>query len=252
MLKELILSIKAFFRAHQFILENKLWKWMIVPGILYATLFILGMNHFSDTSSSFIEWIILKTGLKNWIDSLNSDWLGFFIVYGSFWLWFTLLMFYFAIFKSIFLILYAPLFSYLHLKVEAINNGIPFVFNKSIYLKLIWRAIRISLRNLLWQTVYLIPIVLFCSIPLIGWFTPIFTILLECYYFGYAMLDYGLATEKLSKEAAAQYIGNQKGLAIGNGMLFYSFHLIPIVGWMTAPFYSLVAAHLKTQALKAA
>jgi CysZ protein len=250
LLKELILSIKAFFRAHQFILENKLWKWMIAPGILYSILFVIGMNYFSATSSSFIEWIILKTGLKNWIDSLNSDWLGFFITMGSFWLWFTLLMFYFAIFKSIFLILFSPLFSYLHLKVDAIKSGEKFIFHKATYTKLIVRAIRISLRNLLWQTVYLIPIVLFCSIPLIGWFTPVFIILLECYYYGYAMIDYGLATEKMSKDAAAQFVGNQKGLAIGNGLLFYMMHIVPLIGWMSAPFYSLIAAHFNTQALK--
>jgi CysZ protein len=159
-------------------------------------------------------------------------------------------MFYFAIFKSIFLILFSPLFSYLHLKVDAIKSGEKFIFHKATYTKLIVRAIRISLRNLLWQTVYLIPIVLFCSIPLIGWFTPVFIILLECYYYGYAMIDYGLATEKMSKDAAAQFVGNQKGLAIGNGLLFYMMHIVPLIGWMSAPFYSLIAAHFNTQALK--
>lgn len=59
----------------------------------------------------------------------------------------------------------------------------PFVFDQDAYKKLIKRALLLNVTNLLWQTVYLIPIVLFCSIPLIGWFTPIFTILMECYFF---------------------------------------------------------------------
>jgi len=101
-----------------------------------------------------------------------------------------------------------------------------------------------------WQTVYLIPIVIVCSIPLIGWFTPIFTILMECYFLGYSMLDYGLATERKNKIASADYVSNHKGLPIGNGILFYLLHLLPIIGWMVAPFYALIAAHLNTQQVK--
>lgn len=250
MLKELILSFRAFFKAHQFILQHKLWKWMIVPGIIYAFLFVIGMNYFSQSSSFFIEWIILKTGLKSWVDSLNSDWLGFFITMGSFWLWFTLLMFYFAMFKFIFLALFAPFFSYLHLRVAAIQKNEAFVFKLGAYQKLVIRAIRLSLTNFLWQTVYLIPIVIFCSLPVIGWFTPIFTILMECYFYGYAMMDYGLATEEKTRVASAAYVNEHKGLPIGNGLLFYIIHLIPIIGWMTAPFYALIAAHLNTQEVK--
>jgi CysZ protein len=224
LLKELIISIRAFFLAHRFIMQHRMWKWMIVPGIIYAVLFVVGMNYFSQTSSFFIEWIILKTGLKSWVDSLSSDLLGFFITMGSFWLWFTLL--------------------------AAIQQNEPFVFKLSAYKKLVWRAIYLSLTNMLWQTVYLIPIIIVCTLPIIGWFTPIFTILMECYFFGYAMLDYGLATENKSRIASATYVSHHKGLPIANGLVFYILHLIPIVGWMTAPFYALIAAHLNTQEIK--
>jgi CysZ protein len=231
-------------------MQHRMWKWMIIPGILYSVLFLVGMNYFSQSSSFFIEWIILKTGLKSWVDSLSSDLIGFFITMGSFWLWFTLLLFYFALFKFIFLALFSPFFSYLHLRIEAIQKNEVFVFDFSAYVGLMFRAIRLSLTNILWQTVYLIPIILVCTIPLIGWFTPIFTILMECYFFGYAMLDYGLATENKNRLAAATYVSSHKGLPIGNGIVFYLMHLVPVIGWMTAPFYALIAAHLNTQEIK--
>jgi len=223
---------------------------MIVPGILYAYLFVLGMNYFSQSSSFFIESIILKTGLKSWVDTLNNDLIGFFITMGSFWLWFTLLLFYFALFKYLFLILFAPFFAYLHLRIDAIKNETVFVFNSKAYRKLIARALLLNVTNLLWQTVYLIPIVIICTLPIIGWFTPIFTILIECYFLGAAMLDYSLASENKNKVAAAAYVNNHKGLPIGNGLVFYLLHFIPIIGWMTAPFYSLIAAQLNTQEVK--
>ena len=137
--------------AHRFIMQHKLWKWMVVPGIVYAFLFVEGMNYFSQSSSFFIEWIILKTGLKSWVDNLSSDLIGFFITMGSFWLWFTLLLFYFALFKYLFLILFAPFFSYLHMHIEAIQKKEVFVFNTAIYKKLIFRAIRLNLTNLLYR-----------------------------------------------------------------------------------------------------
>ena len=208
------------------------------------------MNYFSQSSSFFIESIILKTGLKSWVDTLNNDLIGFFITMGSFWLWFTLLLFYFALFKYLFLILFAPFFAYLHLRIDAIKNETAFVFNSKAYRKLIARALLLNVTNLLWQTVYLIPIVIICTLPIIGWFTPIFTILIECYFLGAAMLDYSLASEQKNKVAAAAYVNNHKGLPIGNGLVFYLLHFIPILGWMTAPFYSLIAAQLNTQEVK--
>lgn len=250
MLKELIISIRAFFLAHQFIKQYRLWKWILIPGIIYACLFVFGINYFSQTSSTFIEWIILNTGLKSWVDTLGNDLIGFFITMGSFWLWFTLMLLYFALFKFIFLILFSPIFSYLQLRIAAIQKKVPFQFNWQTYFLLIVRAIKLSITNMLWQIVYLIPIILFCTIPIIGWFTPIFTIIVECYYFGFAMLDYGLATENKSSIAATNYVSFHKGLPIGNGIIFYMMHLIPIIGWMTAPFYAIIAAHLNTQEIK--
>jgi len=231
-------------------MQHRMWKWMILPGIIYAFLFVLGITYFSQTSSSFIEWIILRTGLKSWVDSNDSDLLGFFITMGSFWLWFTIMLFYFALFKFIFLILFAPVFSYHHLRIAAIQQNLAFVFNWSEYVKLVFRAIQLNLTNLVWQIVYLIPIILVCTIPIIGWFTPIFTIMMEGYFLGYAMLDYGLATENKSRLAAATYVSNHKGLPIANGLMFYIMHLIPVIGWVTAPFYALIAAHLNTQEIK--
>jgi CysZ protein len=231
-------------------MQHRMWKWMILPGIIYAFLFLLGMNYFSQSSSFFIEWIILKTGLKSWVDSLSSDLIGFFITMGSFWLWFTLLLLYFALFKFIFIALFSPFFAYLHLRIAAIQKNEIFQLQWTPYRKLVFRALALSLTNMLWQAVYLVPIILVCTIPIIGWFTPIFTILMECYFFGYAMLDYGLATENKSRLVAATYVSRHKGLPIGNGIMFYLLHLIPVIGWMTAPFYALIAAHLNTQEIK--
>jgi CysZ protein len=73
----MIIAIQAYAQAHEFIKKHKLWKWILIPGILYTLLFLLGMYFFSHTSGNFIEWMALKTGLKNWLDRLNNGFLGF-------------------------------------------------------------------------------------------------------------------------------------------------------------------------------
>jgi CysZ protein len=77
-------------------------------------------------------------------------------------------------------------------------------------------------------------------------------LLIECYYYGFAMLDYSMERMKMSVPRSINYIGNHKGLAIGNGMVFYLLHLLPIVGWVLAPSYAVVAATISIQPLKKA
>ena len=251
MLKEIIISIRAYVQAHRFIRENKLWKWIVIPGILYTVLVLFGMYYFSSTSNNFIEWIVLKTGLKGWLDKEDSGMLGFLFTMGGLFVWLILLLFYFALFKYLFLIVGSPLFAYLSEKTEAIIEGKKYPFNWKQFGKDIVRGISISARNGLWQTVYTFSIVLLSFIPFAGWLTPVMAILIECYYYGFSMLDYSMERHRKSPAESIFFIGSHKGLAIGNGMVFYCMHLLPIIGWILAPAYAVVAATLSMYPLKA-
>lgn len=246
----MIIAIQAYFQAHRFIQKHKLWKWILIPGILYTTLFILGMYFFSHTSSNFIEWIILQTGLKSWLDKINNSFLGFLFTMGSLLLWLILMLFYFSLFKYIFLIVGSPLFAYLSERTEAIIDGKDFPFSFLQLVKDMKRGVVIAARNSLWQTVYTLSILLLSLIPLAGWLTPVLAVLVECYYYGFSMLDYSMERHKRTPAESIFFIGSHKGLAVGNGLVFYMMHLIPIVGWIFAPAYSVVAATLSIYPLK--
>ncbi|GAC1438042.1 MAG: hypothetical protein NVSMB63_00960 [Sediminibacterium sp.] len=246
----MIISMQAYAQAHRFIKQHKLWKWILIPGILYTILLVAGMYLFSHTSSNFIEWIILKTGLKTWLDRLNNSLLGFLFTMGSLLLWLILLLFYFSLFKYIILILGSPLFAYLSEKTAAIIEGKDFPFSFSQLVKDMLRGMAIAARNSMWQTVYTLTILLLSLIPLAGWLTPILAILVECYYYGFSMLDYSMERHQRSPAESILYIGNHRGLAIGNGIVFYLMHLLPIIGWVLAPAYAVVAATLSVYPLK--
>ena len=250
MLEEIIIAIRSYFRAHNFIVKHKLWKWIIIPGIIYAILFAIGIYVFWQSSAHVIDYFFSKTGLKVWLQKEHDSWLRFIFIFGQLIFQLILMLFYFSWFKYLFLIIGSPVFAWLSEKTEAIisNTNYPFDFNK--YLNDIRRGIQIALRNTLWQTVYFVTILFLSLVPIIGWASPVLAIFVECYYFGFSMLDYTSERKGLSSSASIDFIGDHKGLAIGNGMVFFIMHAILFVGWVIAPGYAVVAATLSLQESK--
>jgi CysZ protein len=242
MLKEIIISIQSYMHAHQFIIKHKLWKWILVPGLIYCILFMAGIYLFWISSNSAIEFILQQTGVKGWLDRMQDSWVSFLFIVGQVIFRLVLLLFYFSLFKFLFLIIGSPVFAYLSEKTESIMEGKEYPFSMRQLMKDIWRAIKIALRNLLWQTVYVVSILILSFIPLFGWVAPLVALLVECYYFGFSMLDYSSERNKLSAAQSIDFIGRHKGLAIGNGLVFYLLHLVPVAGWLFAPSYSVIAA----------
>ncbi len=242
MLKEIITSFQAYFHTHRFINKHRLWKWILIPGFIYAILFVLGIYLFIVSSSSAIDFMLQKLGVSEWMDKMQNSWLSFLLIFGQIILNLILLLFYFSLFKYLFLIIGSPLFAYLSEKTEAIIEGKDFPFSFKQLMKDIVRGIKLALRNMLWQTVYTISILILSFIPLLGWITPLLALLVECYYLGFSMLDYSCERNKLSTSQSITFIGRHKGLAIGNGMVFYLMHFIPVLGWLLAPSYAVIAA----------
>ena len=244
MLKEIIISIQAYFEAHRFISTHRLWKWIVIPGLIYSILFIGGIYLFWTSSNTAIEFVLMKTGVRGWLNKMEDSWLHLFFIVGQIMLRLVLLLFYFSYFKYLFLIIASPVFAWLSEKTESIIENKDFPFSLKQLLIDIGRAIRIALRNMLWQSVYLVTIFILSFLPLVGWIAPLVALLVECYYFGFSMLDYSSERNKMGAQESIDFIGHHKGLAIGNGIVFYLLHLLPVLGWLLAPSYAVVAATL--------
>lgn len=252
MLKEIIISVQSYFKAHDFIRKHRLWKWIIIPGLLYAILFGFSMYFFSQSATAAIQWLSEETGLQKWITRLQDSWVGFLFTVGGVILWLILMLLYFSLFKYIWLILGSPVFSFLSEKTASIIEGKKFDFNLTQYLSDVVRGIRMAARNTLWQSVYVVSIIFLSLLPFIGWATPVLAILIECYYYGFSMLDYTCERKKMSVSSSIAYIGNHKGLAIGNGMVFYMLHAVLFVGWVLAPAYAVIAATISLHEMQSA
>jgi Uncharacterized protein involved in cysteine biosynthesis len=214
-------------------------------------LFVVSMYFFGRSATNVIEYLTQVTGLQNWVQKFQNSWLGFFFTFAGIILWLLLMFFYFSLFKYLFLIIGSPVFAYLSEKTESIIEGREMPFSFRQLMKDAWRGIKLALRNTIWQLVYTISLLLLSLIPVFGWVTPLIALFVECYYYGFSMLDYSCEREKLSPSQSIDFISRHKGLAIGNGMIFYLMHGAIIIGWILAPAYAVVAATLSLYKAKA-
>ncbi|HEX6333670.1 MAG TPA: EI24 domain-containing protein, partial [Flavisolibacter sp.] len=221
-----------------------------IPGILYMILFAVGMYFFLVSSDNAVNWLSKQIGLEGWLQRQRSEWLSFFFVMIGLMLRLLLVLFYFSLFKYMFLIIGSPLFAYLSEKTESIIAGRDFPFSFSQLVKDAWRGIRLALRNSLWQAVYVLSLIILSLIPLVGWIAPLIALFIECYYYGFSMMDYSCERRKLSAAESIVFISRHKGLAIGNGMVFYLMHGVIFIGWILAPAYAVVAATLSLHRIK--
>lgn len=250
MLQEIILAFQAYVEAHRMIVKYKMWKWIIFSGIIYTLLFAVGIYYFWVYSNEGVHFIFNRTGIMAWLDSMKQGWLYLLVIVGQLIIVGVLLSLFFSVFKFIFLIIGSPMFAYLSEKTDSIISGKTFTFSFSRLLKDMSRAIGIAMRNFMWQLVYLLAILFLSFVPVIGWIAPLIALLTECYYFGFSMLDYTNERNELSTRNSIEMIADHKGLAIGNGLVFYAMHLIPVFGWLFAPSYAVVAATLSLKNAK--
>ncbi|MBS1575957.1 MAG: EI24 domain-containing protein [Bacteroidetes bacterium] len=244
MLKEIVIAIQSYAEAHRFIVKNKLWKWILIPGIFYTILFIVSMYFFGKSATAVIEYLTHTTGLDGWLQKFQNGLLGFLFAFAGIILWLVLMLFYFSLFKYIWLIVGSPVFSYLSERTQSIIEGKEFPFDFKQLLKDAVRGTKLSLRNMIWQTVYSVSLLLLSLVPVAGWITPLVALAVECYYYGFSMMDYSCERQKLSSSQSVEFIGKHRGLAIGNGLVFYLMHGAIGIGWVLAPAYAVIAATL--------
>jgi CysZ protein len=250
LLKEIVIAIQSYFDAHQFIRKHNLWKWILIPGIIYTILFMAGMYFFWNSSDSAVTWLSKSIGLETWLQHQTNAFLNFLFLMAGIMLRLILVFFYFSLFKYLFLIIGSPVFAYLSEKTSSIIEEREFPFSFNQLLKDAARGIRLALRNTAWQTLYAVSLILLSLVPLAGWITPLIALFVECYYYGFSMMDYSCERNNFSSTESINFISRHKGLAIGNGLMFYLMHGVVIIGWVLAPAYAVVAATLSLHRIK--
>lgn len=234
MLNELIDGLKSYSSAYGLISKLKLWNYFWIPVIisaLVAGLIFASAYGFSDNLGLFIakawpwEW---ATETVNTI----SEWLSGFII----------LIIGIILYKHIVLALAAPFMGVVSEKIEAHLHGNSNHTHKySSSINLLFRGIRINLRNLMMELLLSIPFTILSFIPGVNIATTAILFLIQSYYAGFGNMDYTLERH-LSYRRSIAFVRQYRGVAIGNGMIFMLLLVIPIIGVIIVLPLSAVAA----------
>lgn len=247
-MKDFVIAFRSWQEASHFIQQQKLLRGVLWPGILYTIFAVVGLILFVISSNDAVSWMSATLGIEQWLQKERSEWLSFLFVMNGMMLRLVLLLFYFALFKNLILIIGAPGFAYLSEKTETLLENSPHRFCWDVVWKDAQRGIKLAIRNTGQEALYFGGLILLSLIPLVGWITPLIGLLLQGYYFGFSMLDYSFARNQLTPSQSAIFCSHHKGLAIGNGLLFFAMHLFVLL----APAYAIIAATLSVRQVKKA
>jgi len=240
MLKEIGLSFSTYFQALAFIQNNRLWSYIIIPAIINLLLFIGASILVWQYTGLLSGWLVNLTS----IDSMSGDagsilaWIiGAIVKVLSFFI-------YIKLYRYAILLLSAPALALLAEKTQELLTGVSYPFNFAQLLKDVFRGLGITLKNLIKELAFTIPLYLLALIPIITPFATVLILLIESYFVGFSMIDYRNEFRRLSARESSHIIKKHRGLAIGNGLAFNLLLLIPVMGVLLAPPLGAVAAGL--------
>lgn len=228
------ISIAAYAQAFPKLFSKGYRRYLALPILVYLTLLIgivwLMVNNIN-------RWINVLLGLFGYqLGELESYSIILVVLL-------QIVMFFFmgSLFKYATLILLSPFLSFLSEKVEQEELGIETPFSLTQVFNDIIRALRINLLNFLKEMALTLILALLAFIPLVGLLSPFLILLVQSYFLGYGLLDYNAERWRYSFADTEKWMRKNRGAVITVGLFFYGLFLIPFLGWIFAPAWSVIA-----------
>ncbi len=238
MVKNILKGLKAYANSFALISKLKLWKFFFIPIIIsLVTAAIIGVTAYglSDNVGNFIAKIWFWEWGKETFTSISTFIGGI-----------TVLAIGLIVYKHIIMALSAPFMSPVSEKIEAHLTGIEnHSHRKTSFKEQLWRGIRLNIRNLGKELLFTMPLLVLKFIPVVNIFSTILLFSLQAYYAGFGNMDYTLERHFNYRESI-QFIRKNRGVAIGNGIVFMLFLLIPVLGVILVLPLSVTAATIST------
>lgn len=240
MIKNIINGIKAYFGGFALISKLGLWKYFAIPiliSFLTGIIFMTSAWFLSNPLGGFIA--------KVWVWDFGSE---TFAVISKYFSILLILAIGLILYKHIVMALSAPFMSPVSEKVEAHLLGDQHKghqHRKTSFREQLMRGIRINVRNLFRELLFIIPLLILSLIPVIGIVATILIFAIQAYYVGFGNMDYTMERHFKYKESI-QFVRKNRGTAIGNGIVFMLMLFIPIIGFIITLPISVVAASTET------
>ncbi|WP_031426827.1 EI24 domain-containing protein [Flavimarina sp. Hel_I_48] len=242
MIKSCLHAINAYRRSFRLINELGLWKYYMIPMVIsLLTAVIIGFSAwgFSDDIGALISRLwFWEWGAKTF--ATVSTFFGGLLV----------ILLGLILFKHVVMAFSAPFMSSVSEKIEMHLYGKNEMYRDTSNMGQLWRGIGINMRNLVWELLITLPLLLLGLIPVVNFITTPLAFLVQAYYAGFGNMDCTLERH-FSYQHSVDFVKKNRGLAIGNGIVFMGCLLIPIIGIILVLPLSITAASVVTlQALE--
>lgn len=213
-IKNFIFGIRAYVKAVRFIIEHKFYWFLIIPAVLMLFIYYIGArikNHYFESRSENMNDIV------------------WYLVYVMIEISVAILLMKFA--KYLVVIILSPLLSYLSMRTEKILTGNTYPFSFTQLVNDVKRAMRIVVRNLMWEYFFFLIILL---VSFLGWedptSSPIFylTFVIGFFYYGFSFMDYINERRRLDIDDSIIFVRKNRGLAIAIGCVYSLLILVPL------------------------
>jgi CysZ protein len=223
-------AVIDFTVAFRYLRGPKFWYYIILTGII--GLFI----------SAVLLYIAYRTGayMSDFLSDLYPFEFGKKAAFTFFHLIPITYILAVIILKYVTYIVLSPIMFLLSIKIEEDHCGSEIKDDNKQWYYLI-RTFKVTGRSIykeiLWTILFSLVGIL---IPVVGIGGILIT---QAYYIGYAHLDYTLS-RKLEFKHMKVWMKRNRGLALGNGIIYFTLLLIPVLGLFLAPVFSTAAASI--------
>ncbi|MGB5980705.1 MAG: EI24 domain-containing protein [Nonlabens sp.] len=224
MIKNIFKGLSAYSKTFGLISKLGLWKYFLIPMTISLLIAV----------AVFLSIYKLADNIGRWIASLWPWETGFETVtaISTFVGGLAILVLGFILYKHIVMALSSPFMSPVSEKME--RHLFPEFYQnikqrKTSNTEQLVRGLRINLRNLIYELLITIPLLILSLIPVVNFVTTPLIFLVQSYYAGFGNMDYTLERHFNYKESVS-FVKKSRGYAIGNGIVFTLLALIPVIG----------------------
>jgi len=236
MIKDIVKGINDYFRAFSLMSKLKLWKYIVLTGILSLVfgglLIFFSIALINIFSSSITDIYPFDFGKK------------YIISFAKFISGISTVILALMLYKYIVFIIFVPFLGPISEKIEEHLTGEKAgysIFNITRLIKDVLRGLGISIRLVYKELLWIIILFILSFIPLLSPFIPLVAFIIEAFYGGYGNFDWALERYYNVRERV-NFIRYNKGLTLGNGIPFTLMLSIPVIGFFLAPALSVAAA----------
>ena len=187
---------------------------MLIPAALMLLIYYVGS-------------LILQHSVKIQADNMNE--IIWHLIYLMLEISIAVLLMKFS--KYLVIAILSPLISEISMKTEKILVGRTYPFSWRQLYHDILRALRIIVRNMMWEYTFFLIIFL---VSYLGWKDPVsspifyLTFAIGFYYYGFGFMDYILERLRLDMDQSISFVRKHRGLTVAIGTVYSVLILVPV------------------------